>query len=159
MLSKKSIAIFAYKQRILSIEMKTKLVQHVKSEWMRDWKSVRVRESVWEWERESVRVTFEHRDENKSCSACPEWVNERVQVLQVLQILQVLKVLQNSWFPAFVWLSEIFYISISIITFTCYFWVHRAGSPLKIAKMLLIAAGFPWDPLVVYAIWWNLVII
>ena len=26
---KKSIAIFAYKQRLLSIEMKTKLVQHV----------------------------------------------------------------------------------------------------------------------------------
>ena len=47
---KKSIAIFAYKQRLLSIEMKTKLVQHVESEWMRDWKSVRVRE------RECVRV-------------------------------------------------------------------------------------------------------
>ena len=29
---KKSIAIFAYKQRILSIEMKTKLAQHVDSE-------------------------------------------------------------------------------------------------------------------------------
>ena len=29
---KKTIAIFAYKQRILSIEMKTKLVQHVESE-------------------------------------------------------------------------------------------------------------------------------
>ena len=29
---KKSIAIFGYKQRILSIEMKTKLVQHVESE-------------------------------------------------------------------------------------------------------------------------------
>ena len=29
---KKSIAIFAYKQQILSIEMKTKLVQHVESE-------------------------------------------------------------------------------------------------------------------------------
>ena len=29
---KKIIAIFAYKQRILSIEMKTKLVQHVESE-------------------------------------------------------------------------------------------------------------------------------
>ena len=29
---KKTIAIFAYKQRILSIEMKTKLVQHVDSE-------------------------------------------------------------------------------------------------------------------------------
>ena len=29
---KKSIAIFGYKQRLLSIEMKTKLVQHVESE-------------------------------------------------------------------------------------------------------------------------------
>ena len=29
---KKSIAIFDYKQRILSIEMKTKLVQHVESD-------------------------------------------------------------------------------------------------------------------------------
>ena len=29
---KKGISIFAYKQRVLSIEMKTKLVQHVKSE-------------------------------------------------------------------------------------------------------------------------------
>ena len=29
---KKSIAIFAYKQRLLSLEMKTKLVQHVESE-------------------------------------------------------------------------------------------------------------------------------
>ena len=29
---KKSIAIFAYKQRLLSIEMKTKLVQHVESD-------------------------------------------------------------------------------------------------------------------------------
>ena len=50
--------------------MKTKLVQHVESEWMRDWKSVRVRksESEREWEWESVRVSFEHRHENKSCS-------------------------------------------------------------------------------------------
>ena len=29
---KKTIAIFAYKQRLLSIEMKTKLVQHVESD-------------------------------------------------------------------------------------------------------------------------------
>ena len=29
---KKSIAIFGYKQRLLSIEMKTKLVQHVESD-------------------------------------------------------------------------------------------------------------------------------
>ena len=77
---KKSIAIFGYKQRLLSIEMKTKLVQHVESDWMRDWKSVRVRECVRvrAWECESVRVTFEHRDENKSCSACQEWFNERL---------------------------------------------------------------------------------
>ena len=30
---------------VLSIEMKTKVVQHVKSDWMRDWMSVRVRKS------------------------------------------------------------------------------------------------------------------
>ena len=29
---KKSIAIFGYKQRLLSLEMKTKVVQHVESE-------------------------------------------------------------------------------------------------------------------------------
>ena len=33
---KKSIAIFSYKQRLLSLGMKTKLVQHVKSDSMRD---------------------------------------------------------------------------------------------------------------------------
>ena len=77
---KKSLAIFANKQRLLSIEMKTKVVQHVESDWMRDWKSVRVRECVRvrASECESVRVTFEHRDENKSCSACQEWFNERL---------------------------------------------------------------------------------
>ena len=48
--------------------MKTKVIQHVESEWMREWESVRVRE----WECESERVSFEHRHENKSCSACPE---------------------------------------------------------------------------------------
>ena len=45
---------------------------------MRDWKSVRVRKSEIEREWESVRVSFEHRDENKSCSACQEWFNERL---------------------------------------------------------------------------------
>ena len=68
---KKSIAIFGYKQRLLSLDMKTKLVQHVQSDWMRDWKSVRVMrksESEREWEWESVRVSFEHRHENKSRS-------------------------------------------------------------------------------------------
>ena len=57
-LSKKSIAIFGYKQRLLSIEIKTKVVKHVESDWMRDWKSVRVRKSESErgWEWESVRI-------------------------------------------------------------------------------------------------------
>ena len=42
--------------------------------------SVRVREceSVRVRECESERVTFEHRHENKSCSACRERVNERM---------------------------------------------------------------------------------
>ena len=42
--------------------------------------SVRVREceSVRVRECESERVTFEHRHENKSCSACRERVNERL---------------------------------------------------------------------------------
>ena len=41
-------------------------------------------ERMWEWVRvtvrdwESLRVSFEHRDENKSCSACQEWFNERL---------------------------------------------------------------------------------
>ena len=41
---------------------------------LRDGKSVRVRKSerVRESVRVSVRVSFEHRDENKSCTACQE---------------------------------------------------------------------------------------
>ena len=44
---KKSIAIFSNKLWVLSIELKT----NVKSDWMRDWKSVRVRNSESESER------------------------------------------------------------------------------------------------------------
>ena len=61
-------------KRLLSMDMKTKVVQHVESEWMREWKS----ESVSVRECESERVTFEHRHENKSCSVWREWVNERL---------------------------------------------------------------------------------
>ena len=43
---KKSIAIFAYKQRILSIDMKTKVFQQVETDWMSEWESERIRE--WE---------------------------------------------------------------------------------------------------------------
>ena len=54
LLSKKNIAIFGYKQWVLSIDMKTKIAQQVEREWMREWESVRVREGeserVWKWE-------------------------------------------------------------------------------------------------------------
>ena len=36
----KSIDILTYKHWLLSIDMKTKVIQHVESEWMRDWKRV-----------------------------------------------------------------------------------------------------------------------
>ena len=100
----KSIAIFGYKQRLMSIDMKTKLAQHVRRDWMRHWKSVKVWEceSVRVWECESVRVTFEHSHENKSCSACGEWLNERMRECE--------NVTKHSWFPAFVWHSDIFYL-------------------------------------------------
>ena len=56
--SKKSIAIFGNKQWLLSIDMKTKVVQHVESEWMREWKSERVKELESERMRECERVIW-----------------------------------------------------------------------------------------------------
>ena len=108
--------------------MKTKLVQHVESDWMRDWKSVRVRKSENERVREceSVRVTFEHKHENKSCSACGEWVNERVKEWECeservtfehrhenksCSVWREWECERVIWFPAFVWHSDIFFLS------------------------------------------------
>ena len=73
-----------FQQRLLSIDMKTNVVQHVESEWMRDWKSVRVREC----ECERVIVTFEHRHENESCSACP---NDHLKCFQSFLNCQVFR--------------------------------------------------------------------
>ena len=44
-----------------------------------------------------MRVTFEHRHENKSCSACRDRVNERVKVEKVEKVAKVaiVKVFQN----------------------------------------------------------------
>ena len=39
-------------------------------------------------------MTFEHRHENKSCSACRDRVNERVKVVKVAKVVKV-KVFQN----------------------------------------------------------------
>ena len=36
-----------------------------------------------------MRVTFEHRDENKTCSACQQRVNERVKVEKVVKVVKV----------------------------------------------------------------------
>ena len=48
---KKSIAIFGYKQWLLSLDMKTKVVHHVEREWMREWKFWK----YWKyWKTESV---------------------------------------------------------------------------------------------------------
>ena len=84
-------------------------------------------ERVWEWVRarvrdwESEKVSFEHRDENKSCSACQEWFNERLKEcgsekeweservrMRVGNIGKRKKTLKTSRFPAFVWRSDIF---------------------------------------------------
>ena len=73
-----------------------------------EWESERVRE----WENEGV--TFEHRNENKSCSACRErvtewvrkWVNEWER--------------ECSWFPAFAWRSDI-YISCDLYATFLYY--------------------------------------
>ena len=37
-------------------------------------------------------MTFEHRHENKSCSACRDRVNERVKVAKVAKVANVVKV-------------------------------------------------------------------
>ena len=36
-----------------------------------------------------MRVTFEHRHENKSCSACQDRVNERVKGVKVANVVKV----------------------------------------------------------------------
>ena len=39
-------------------------------------------------------MTFEHRHENKSCSACRDRVNERVKVAKVAKLAKVAKVVK-----------------------------------------------------------------
>ena len=110
---KKIIAIFTYNQWLFSLDMKTKVVQHVESEWMRERESVRVREC------ESERVTFEPRHENKSCSACllsigSEWENARVRecesvkmrewLLIIYMKTKVVQHVENKWIRE--WKSE-----------------------------------------------------
>ena len=81
---------FRLQQRILSIEMKTKLVQHVEREWMRDWKSVRVRKSESEIARES------------------DYKYSLLSLHMKTKVVQNVQTFIHSWFPAFVWHSDIF---------------------------------------------------
>ena len=61
-MSQKSIDIFTYKQWLSCLDMKTKVVQHVESEWMREWKNEIVRASEWMRElryRNEAQLQFE----------------------------------------------------------------------------------------------------
>ena len=75
----------SYKLWLLSIDTKTKVVHHIESEWMREWKSVKVREWVsgrvteWEW-------LLRHG--NKSYLA--GWVNDRLTVFHAFNIITFL---------------------------------------------------------------------
>ena len=52
-------------------------------------------------------MTFEHRHENKSCSACRDRVNERVKVVKVVKVAKVVKVKVFQNIPGSQLLSDI----------------------------------------------------
>ena len=145
---------------------------------MLECKSVRVWEceSVRARECESERVTFEHRHENKTCSACREWLNERMRECEIarewecesvkvrewfLSIDMITKVIQHVesewmrewkservrewesvreiWFPAFVWRSDIF-----IITVVWSSLGHPLGSTQKVPCRRQCLTGGPF---------------
>ena len=84
LVSKKTIAIFGNKQWLLSLDMKTKVVQHV------------------------PRINLSHLN------------------FQKFQIFKNFKFSNFSLFPAFVWLSDIFfYLNSNNITLSCEFRSHR----------------------------------
>ena len=77
-----------------------------------EWEIERV--GVRKSENECLRVTSEHRHENKSCSACRERVNEWVRK-SVNECER-----ECSWFPAFAWRSDI-YISCDLYATFLYY--------------------------------------
>ena len=112
---------FSHINSDLSIDMKTKVVQHVESEWIREWKSesVRVRhwesEIVWEWlvrGREwllsiDMKTKVVQYDESEWMRDC-EIVRVRVWESESVREWECERVI---WFPAFVWHSDIFFLS------------------------------------------------
>ena len=107
------IGILTYKQWLLSIDMKTKVVQHVESDWMRDWKSVRVRERecvrVRAWECESDLWASMSID-MKTSQIVRECESERMRECECERVREFFKTFLRNyfWFPAFVWRSDIY---------------------------------------------------
>ena len=122
--------IFTYKLWLLCIDLKTKVVQHVESECMRDWKSVRVRECESERElllsldmktkvvqhvkREWMREWESERAREWESKWVREWLLSIAMKTKVVQhvesgwMRECESVRKHSWFPAFVWHSDIF---------------------------------------------------
>ena len=103
-----SIDIFIYTEWHLSLDMKTKVVQHVESDWMRDWKSVRVRKSESEIARESEKVwgwvlSIEMKTKVVQ-NVKSDWMRDWMRVRKSEIVRESEGVI---WFPAFVWHSEI----------------------------------------------------
>ena len=90
-MSKKSIAIFGYKQRLLSIEMKTKKFQHVPT----------INISIW------------HMTCDMGHATCNMLHNYKYSLLSLHMKTKVVQNIWHSWFPAFVWHSDIFILLLS----------------------------------------------
>ena len=110
---------------LLSIDMKTKLVQHVKSDWMRHWKSVK----VWECESVKVREWFLSIDMKTKVVQHVEsaWMRDWKSV----RVREFFKFLKTFLVPSFCLTFRHFFY---LITPSCEFRVHRAGSQLKMSE-------------------------
>ena len=66
-------------------------------------------------------MTFEHRHENKSCSACRDRVNERVKVAKVAKVAKVVKVAKVARVKVFqVFENIVFLVKTTFATFTTF---------------------------------------
>ena len=109
----------------------------------------------------AITATFEHRDENKTCSACREWLNERLKECESEKEWEwdrvgvrkceskfwaytwkqkLFRPFKHSYIPGSQLLSDIqtffcfmlgFFYHHTILTRSCDIRVHRAGSQLK----------------------------
>ena len=109
-----SIDIFIYTEWHLSLDMKTKVVQQVESEWMREWESVREWEceTLREWDSVRVRewllsidmktkvVQYDESEWMRDCESerAREWESERVRSgSQLLSDIQTFFIVTVQW--------------------------------------------------------------